>query len=382
MQCCVCNQMMEKVENILCAEEAIRVFEEPHTINYRKTMLWRCPNCTHMQIDSAVDGSLYETDYAVDYAAWESVQQKDREYLAKVWELLSGGEREKTNFFCVCEIGCGEGRTLEVAKDYFSEVWGIEPAQKQAESAKERMHLVRGRVINDFFTDKYIFEKKFDAIYSKMVFEHLEDPLSIVKNLYSVLLPGGIGWINVPNGQKIYNENLFYMFSGVHIQYYTPLSLSLMFSKAGFEILSVDTHGDNRDEIAEIDILFRKPNGVGGNFNAQKNKLKSKLEQEITDRDIVTIWGAGTKAHKYIHLVENVSVRHIIDRSAEKTGRFISHLPIPIEAVTKEVIDESTIIIIFASMFNKEIISNLKSMGYLGKILYFERGDVHAEVCL
>lgn len=376
MKCVVCDREMMKVEGVLCADEAIRVFPKPHTISYHKTMLYRCPACTHMQIENAVSSSLYEKDYGVDYAAWASVEKKDREYLRKMQKYLEKNTENKDN--CVLEIGCGEGRTLELAKDYFSEVWGIEPAQKQAELAKDRMRAVQGDVINDFFSGDYVFDRRFDAVYSKMVFEHLENPMVIGKKLYSILLPGGVGWINVPNGQKIFHENLFYLFSSVHIQYYTPLSLTLMLSKAGFEILSVDTHDDSREELVEMDILFRKPYGMGGHFSEQKEKLKKKLEREITDEDIVTIWGAGTKAHKYVQLADKIPVCHIVDKSAEKAGCFISSLSVPIEMVTKEIVQESTVIIIFASMFNKEIMEELKTMGYTGKVLYFERGELYS----
>lgn len=250
---------MEPIEEVSYAGEAIHVFEKPHHINYYKTMLYRCQICTHMQIENIVDKDIYEDEYTVDYSSWECMKQTDHKYLGKMRDLLHDSEA------VICEIGCGEGRTLQVAEQYFKEVWGIEPAKKQADIARYRVGSHGGKtIINDYFTENYVFPKLFNAFYSKMVFEHLENPLLILKNIYMQMKAGGIGWINVPNAQKIYNEKLYYLFSSVHIQYYTPLSLAMLLSKAGFEILSIDTDDILVKELVEINVLFRKPINKGG----------------------------------------------------------------------------------------------------------------------
>lgn len=370
MLCCICNNEMDAVEEVSYAGEAIHVFDRPHDIKYHKTMLYRCRVCTHMQISNEIGNSVYEDEYAVDYSTWKQMEQTDHIYLGKIKALLNDQEAE------ICEIGCGEGRSLQVAQKYFKEVWGIEPAQKQAALAKSRMDQYDGEVINGFFTENYKFPKVFSAFYSKMVFEHLDNPPGVLKNIYAQMKEGGIGWINVPNAQKIYNENLYYLFSGVHIQYYTPLSLATLLIKAGFEILSVDTGDSQAEEQIEINALFRKPMDKGGEFCKQKQKNIDDIKKELSEDDIVTIWGAGTKAHKYIELVKGISINHIVDKADNKQGLYISGLQIPIEKPDASIINKSTVIIIFASLFNHEIIAELKNMGYCGKVIYFERGNV------
>ena len=367
MRCCICETVMEKVERVSCAKEAIKVFDIPHKIAYEEVMLFRCPNCSHMSIENCVKNDVYEDEYNVDYSSWELTQKMDEYFLGKMCSLLDRNDN-------VLEIGCGEGRTLGVASTFFNNVYGIEPATRQAELAKKR---VEGVIINDFFTPKSTLPVKFDAFYSKMVFEHLINPLQILKNVYEYLMPGGVGWINVPNGQKIFNENMYELFSFVHIQYYTPLSINFMLAKAGFEIVELDTHEDMEGEIVEIDVLFKKAEKTCGKFEEQKKIDIDFIKKNISFNDIVTIWGAGTKAHKYIELFDYTNnIKHIIDRNEEKKGKYISKLNIPIEAVSKEIIKESDVIFIFASMYNEDILRTLKIFGFKGKILLFEDGKL------
>lgn len=370
MECCICKKEMNCVETVSCAEEAICVFNMPHTIHYGETMLFRCPNCSHMQIANEINREVYEGEYIVDYSSWKDMQKKDENYFAKIVGLLEKAEN-------IVEIGCGEGRSLQVAGRFFEKVYGIEPAVKQAELARKRVFSSGGVVINDFFTDKYQLPVLFDAFYSKMTFEHLENPCAILHNIGHFLKPGGIGWLNVPNGQKIYNENLYQLFSYVHIQYYTPLSINTMLQRAGFEIIELDTHPIKDGEIAEIDVIFRKPWKKCGKFAEQKAKDIEDIKKYISCDEKVTIWGAGTKAHKYIELFDGlINIQHIVDKNFQKHGKYISKLKIPIEKVTYEIIHESDVVIIFASMYNKEIVKELRQMNFNGKIVLFEDGSL------
>lgn len=369
MKCCICEKEMIPIEKVFCAEEAIHVFDSPHQIKYGQVMLFRCPDCSHMQIENVVNDAIYEDEYNVDYSSWPEMKKHDEYYLSKICALS-----KKTN--SILELGCGEGKTLEVAQNFFENVCGIEPASVQAELARGR---VKGTIINDFFSETYRLPMMFDAFYSKMVFEHLVKPVEILRNLYQYIVPGGIGWINVPNGQKIYNENIYELFSFVHIQYYTPLSISYMLDKVGFEVLELDTHSDAPGEVADIDILFRKPEKLGGKFSAQKENDIAAIKKHISLDDIVTVWGAGTKAHKYIELFDDtINIQHIVDKSKVKQGKYISRLNKPIKAVSTDVIHASDVVVIFSSMYNDEIVKELKEMGYQGKILLFEKGNLES----
>lgn len=151
----------------------------------------------------------------------------------------------------------------------------------------------------------------------------------------------------------------------------------MLLSKAGFEILSIDTDDIQAKELIEINALFRKPINSGGGFDEQNENNRKDMKDEISEHDIVTIWGAGTKAHKYIKLVKEIHISHIVDKEDSKSDLNISDLQVPIVEPNMDIINESTVIIIFVSMFNHEIIEDLKRMKYCGKIIYFHQGSVH-----
>lgn len=370
MKCCICGTNMRSIDYIQCADEAIHVFEKPHKIKFEMTMLYKCSNCSHMQIEKRVNDEIYAEEYNVDYSSWKQMQDTNDNYFKKMVSLLENNDN-------ILEVGCGDGRSLEQAKKYFKNIYGIEPAIKQAEIARKRFSDPNDVVITDFFTENSKLPKMFNAFYSKMVFEHLENPLEILKNVYNYLVPGAIGWLNVPNGQKIYSENLWQLFSFVHLQYYTPTSLTYMLNKTGFDIIEMDTHEDSEGEIYDIDVIIKKREKSCGQFSMQKEKDIQKIKELLAPLDKVTLWGAGTKSHKYAELFDsNINISHIVDSNSGKTGKYISGISIPIELVNGGIIAESNAIVILASMYNKEIIQELQKYKFHGKVFFFEKGNI------
>ena len=69
------------------------------------------------------------------------------------------------------------------------------------------------------------------------VFEHLTDLYSVLNYALEILEPGGVGLINVPNGQRIVEENLYHQIIAEHVNYFTPESLATMAKRAGFDLI-------------------------------------------------------------------------------------------------------------------------------------------------
>ncbi|MBE7719535.1 MAG: class I SAM-dependent methyltransferase [Lacrimispora celerecrescens] len=57
-------------------------------------------------------------------------------------------------------------------------------------------------VINSYFND-LLGLKNITVFAAMMVFEHFEAPLDVLKAAFASLEEGGVGLINVPNGQLI-----------------------------------------------------------------------------------------------------------------------------------------------------------------------------------
>lgn len=104
----------------------------------------------------------------------------------------------------VLEVGAGSGDTLvEIKKrNIASEVVGIELMEIANSNQKSDL-------IDSFFFgnieefDFSLISGKFDVIICGDVLEHLIDPWNVVKKLSSLLVPGGILIISVPNFSEI-----------------------------------------------------------------------------------------------------------------------------------------------------------------------------------
>ncbi len=177
--------------------------------------------------------------------------------------------------------------------------------------------------------------------------------------------------INVPNGQEIMDESLYYEVVQEHINYFTPYSISQMAHNAGFEIIEIE----DVPQTVELDIYVKKPmRGIG--FYQHLHTLREALAQMLASYRSVVAWGAGAKSAKYANLLGDPSlIERLIDSDVKKIGMYVPGVNCPIELATAEAVRESPAVIIFASSYNTEIIERLRGdFGYVGDIIFFQDG--------
>lgn len=359
MICRVCHQEMNEFEMIHgCRSEHFVIFEKPHTVSTDDYMMYQCPNCSHFQIeyclpenyfDSYVSGMTGKSQYTGLLDQWKG----------KV-RTLSKFSRNHTS---IIEIGCGNpkgGGAYEEACKQYKRYLGIEPSQEECECAKK----AGVPIIQGYFNWDLHLQETFSAFMTFQVFHMLVDLYSVLDYAFEVLEPDGVGLINVPNGQRIVQKNLYHQVVGELINYFTPYSLAVMARKAGFEIIQIE----DISETVELDLYVRKP---GGRKTFEQAKRDQQHLQGCTS---IAIWGAGSKAPVYSHLLQEENpIHYLLDSSKEKIGRYIGNIPVPVQAVSKEALQNSDAIVIFASSYNKEITEKLKhEFNYTGKIIYFE----------
>jgi SAM-dependent methyltransferase len=99
----------------------------------------------------------------------------------------------KLNFL---DIGCGMGGYLLAARDLGMTVYGIEPSATHSKIARERFGL---EISTEHFSKDTLRAKRFHLIVLTHVIEHIFDQRSFLRDVYSVLLPGGMMWVVTPN---------------------------------------------------------------------------------------------------------------------------------------------------------------------------------------
>ncbi len=208
-----------------------------------------CELCGLVHIDPIPTDAELKSVYADEYYAREKPlfidrQVKDLEWWNTVYderydtfESLLPPTRRK-----VLDVGCGPGYFLKRGADRGWNALGIEPS-KQACAHARRQGI---EVLNIFLDDDGLTagDEKFDVVHLSEVLEHVSNPARICRVARSLLTPGGILCVVVPNDynafQQLLRERLefqpYWLAPPFHINYFSFPSLEKLLETAGFRV--------------------------------------------------------------------------------------------------------------------------------------------------
>lgn len=126
----------------------------------------------------------------------------DNPLFARLWTAMSGHEPESLRRLRVANLAGLTGRVLEVGAgtgtnfEYYpvgvTEVIALEPERRLAEVAREAAAAAPVPVIVSTATiEEFGAEESFDAVVCSLVLCSVDDPDDVVRQLYSMLKPGG-----------------------------------------------------------------------------------------------------------------------------------------------------------------------------------------------
>lgn len=135
----------------------------------------------------------------------------------------------------ILDVGCGTGELLRSLHQLgFQDLTGIDPYNK------EEIIEIGG---NSKIFKKYIFELEgqWDVIMMHHVFEHMPDPLRVLKCASELLVPNGYFLIRIPVSQstawKEYRENWVQLDAPRHFFIHSPISFKLLLKNTDFELI-------------------------------------------------------------------------------------------------------------------------------------------------
>ncbi len=214
----------------------------------------RCGECTHlyphpMPIPREDIAALY-TD-ADHYFSAHDVEDKKRSAadLLKMIEQKIGGPGT------ILDVGCGRGELLWAAQDRGWRAQGVDPSPAYLEWARANLGIEGqlGTIEDAKFPDDY-----FDAVTMAGVIEHLYDPYTTLREVWRVLKPGGVFYLDAPNEDGLYTRignvyqrvqgrdwavNLAPTFAPYHVQGFNRKSIQQLLHRSNFELDSLEIFG-------------------------------------------------------------------------------------------------------------------------------------------
>lgn len=167
----------------------------------------KCNNCTLLYQQAILNDKYMFLLYEEWISAKQSLCKKQTADLqlyatyARELEAMCLHLKKAPHEIDILEYGSGWGFWANVAKAYGFNVTGIEISHSRTQFAKlNGLNILPS--IQDCGANQY------DYIYSNQVFEHVSHPGETLNNLAKLLKPGGIIYIQVPNGRGMQHKLL------------------------------------------------------------------------------------------------------------------------------------------------------------------------------
>ncbi len=178
--------------------------------------------------------SNFRVEHKQDWRAWQDWKIITYRNLGFT-DLVNSAQAAKR----VLEIGCGEGRQLEIFKQRNWDVLGVEPNRDYCLQCKAQGI----EVINKYIEDVEFPDGTFDLVVATHVLEHLRDPRILIEKVFRFLKPSGRLILEIP----------------LTVEYDAPEHL-FIFSEESLERLMSDRHFTIHKGLKYQDKLYHMDN--------------------------------------------------------------------------------------------------------------------------
>lgn len=204
--------------------------------------LYRCPACGHRALDARFSaeqlGELYSRYYPRSSLQLSDYRPHRRRRGLAAW--LDGDDcaawRWVPPSVRVLDIGCGFGEALGYHQSRGCSVWGVD-ADDNIRRVGEHFGF---NVQVGLFDPACYAPGFFDVITLDQVIEHVQDPLRTLRDIASVLAPGGVVIISTPFaggwGARLFGRRWINWHTPYHVQFFTPRSMQVAAAQAGLQL--------------------------------------------------------------------------------------------------------------------------------------------------
>jgi len=183
-------------------------------------------------------GSLYDAAYFDYYVMTAAINRRTYAgHLALIEKFALGKGR-------LLDVGCATGDFLGIAKSRGWEVSGVDISPAYADRIAKRLNV--SITVGDFNKVHYSPES-FDVVRMGDSIEHMLDPRGAVKKVFSILRPGGIGYVRTPDIShimpRLVGKRWIQLKPFEHLYYFSRATMRRLLEEEGFYLLKMGSAG-------------------------------------------------------------------------------------------------------------------------------------------
>lgn len=337
----------------ICGSKQLQTFFETTAVPIHCNILWprrdAAQNCPRGDIQLAfcpvcsfVTNLKFEQERLEYTEAYENPLHFSP-YFRVYAKSLAEGLIERYNLYNknIIEIGCGDGYFLELLCELGNNRGvGFDPAYSEKEKHCEKRNQVK--FIQDIYSERY-GNYPADLIVSRQTLEHVQNPKAFVKKLRHAIgnRINSYTLFEVPNALNIFQKLSIWDIIYEHCSYFTPLSLSLIFSSSGFQVcdlteefgdqfLCVHARLSNQDNPNSDYKSPIKAKQIASYITSFATKYQNKIEmyrRKLTNVESrgqnAVIWGAGSKGVTFLNTLKNLQIEYAVDINPHKQGMYV-----------------------------------------------------------
>jgi SAM-dependent methyltransferase len=236
---------------ILCGSELERILSGLADTRFGTPGSYEVHRCSHCGLERTWPApslaelkTLYEAQYnfggetGTRYTRWR--ERFLASYLYRLWIRLDGdiSFHAKRGSGRLLDIGCNEGRGLQIYRSNGFQTEGLELNERAAMQARNAGFNVHTCLLGD-----YAPAAPYDVAVLSNVLEHSLDPRQMLRDVHRILAGGGKVWISCPSSRswlrKVFGGSWINWHVPFHIFHFSPGTLRKLLADTGYKAVEI-----------------------------------------------------------------------------------------------------------------------------------------------